>query len=117
MPNSPRKTASTNAGRHTANGCTAAAGTGDFYIEPDHYASQLPEIAERHDLIRRWCGADAVDRRDELVALRTEVRRLGTLVTEAVDALRRAGADRDAKRIEHELGVPVTELKPPPAGR
>jgi hypothetical protein len=61
-------------------------------------------------LVRSWCGAGAVDRFDELVALRAEVVRLGQLVERAVDALRKRGAAVTAATIERDLGVPIATL-------
>ena len=64
------------------------------------------------DVLRRWCGHEATDRRDELKELRKEVLRLGRLAQSAVGALRRAGASREAASIERELGIPVEALRP-----
>ena len=61
-------------------------------------------------LVRSWCGAEAVDRFDELVALRAEVARLGELVERAVDALRKRGAAATAATLERGLGVPIATL-------
>ncbi|AII11357.1 hypothetical protein EP51_45980 (plasmid) [Rhodococcus opacus] len=74
--------------------------------------------APRRALMRQWCGSEAVDRQDELVALREEVLRLGKLVQQATDRLRRAGYSADAEDLQRKLGVPVDELRPgsDPAG-
>ena len=61
-------------------------------------------------LVRTWCGAEAVDRFDELVALRAEVIRLGKLVERSVQALRKQGAATTAATIEHDLGIPIATL-------
>lgn len=68
--------------------------------------------------MRQWCGSEAVDRQDELVALREEVLRLGKLVQQATDRLRRAGYSADAEDLQRKLGVFVDELRPgsDPAG-
>lgn len=58
--------------------------------------------------VREWCTGQAVERFDELRALRAEVRRLGELVTRAVDELRRRKCHAIAATIEHDLGVPVS---------
>jgi hypothetical protein len=83
----------------------------EFHIEAEHYVEQDcgPYGRPHRELLRAWCGAPAVKRRDELVALRAEVRRLGLLVGSAATALRRAGESRAAARIEHELGVLVVD--------
>ncbi|MEV6341323.1 hypothetical protein AB0M12_42215 [Nocardia vinacea] len=68
------------------------------------------EYGPARELVLQWCGAEAVDRHDELLALRQEVVRLGALIERAVTALRRADrSETDA--IERELGVPVGTLQ------
>jgi hypothetical protein len=74
------------------------------------------EIDEEHgqpvrETLRGWCGTEAVAERDELAALRTEVERIGNLTEAAISALRRAGANAEADRIERELGIPVELLR------
>jgi hypothetical protein len=79
--------------------------------EPEAGPEQaLAECAAAHALVRRWCGAGAVDRFDELVALRAEVLRLGGLVERSVEALRKRGSVATAATIERDLGVPVATL-------
>ncbi|GLZ50335.1 hypothetical protein Acsp06_65200 [Actinomycetospora sp. NBRC 106375] len=81
-------------------------GKNSWSVSPEICAEVDAELgAPRRELLRRWCGADAVDRRDELEALRSEVRRLGELVVAAIEALRTAGADKAAARVEKQLGV------------
>jgi hypothetical protein len=63
------------------------------------------------EILRRWCGSEAVDRREELVALRVEVLRLGNLVELAAGELRRRGANREADALQRDLGIPVEELR------
>lgn len=74
--------------------------------------SVTPEICaqvdEEHGLpvraiLRDWCGAEAVGVRSELGELRKEILRLTKLVESSVEALRQAGARREADRIESEL--------------
>lgn len=79
----------------------------EFFVDID----ERPYHRPFREPVRRWCGAEAVARQDELAELRTEVSRLGRLVEEAAGALRRAGVDREAARIERDLGVPVDELR------
>ncbi|WP_458683208.1 hypothetical protein [Prescottella equi] len=67
--------------------------------------------APRRALMREWCGSAAVERQDELIALREEVVRLGGLVQEAADRLRHAGFSADAQDLERQLGVPVDEAR------
>jgi hypothetical protein len=59
------------------------------------------------DLVRQWCGGEALDRYDELRALRAEVTRLGQLVERAVAVLRSSGNSREADGLERDLGVPI----------
>jgi hypothetical protein len=74
--------------------------------------SVTPEICAQVDeehgrpiraILRDWCGAEAVGVRSELGDLRKEVLRLTKLVESSVEALRQAGARREAERIEVEL--------------
>jgi hypothetical protein len=74
--------------------------------------SVTPEICAQVDeehgrpiraILRDWCGAEAVGVRSELGELRKEVLRLTKLVESSVEALRQAGARREAERIEGEL--------------
>jgi hypothetical protein len=87
-----------------------------WYRPPSRDRQQIgpeEELRERepvHAVVREWCGAAAVDRFDELVALRAEVVRLGSLVERAVQALRKRGAQATAATIERDLGVPVSTL-------
>ncbi|RRO17647.1 hypothetical protein EIL87_10260 [Saccharopolyspora rhizosphaerae] len=88
------------------------------YMHGDHHISAeiCAEVDEEHgrplrDLIRQWCGAEATARRDELDALRTEVKRLGDLVERAIDAVRNAGDSRSARELERDLGIPVELLR------
>lgn len=62
--------------------------------------------------VRVWCGVDKAERYDELVALRTEVMRLGQLVEKAVKALRDRGHGVIASTIERDLGVHIASLDP-----
>ncbi len=83
-------------------------------IEPEICIS----IDEEHGapvrgILRSWCGAEAVDRWEELRELRLEVLRLGELVQAAADELRRRGASRYADEIVQRLGIPVETLRGP----
>ncbi|MEQ3551754.1 hypothetical protein WIS52_14870 [Pseudonocardia nematodicida] len=80
------------------------------YYEPEMCAEFEVRDRPARELVRRWCGADAVARADELAALREEVRRIGRITEEAITALR----DHDAKlagRLERELGVPLEDIR------
>jgi hypothetical protein len=85
---------------------------GPTHIEPEICIS----IDEEHGapvrgLLRSWCGAEAVDRWDELRELRLEVLRLGELVQAAAEELRRHDARREADDIVQRLGIPVETLR------
>ncbi|MED7950727.1 PE-PGRS family protein [Streptomyces sp. BE303] len=62
--------------------------------------------------VREWCGQERVERFDELLALRAEVERLGTVVERAVKALRDRGHGVIASTIERDLGVRISSLGP-----
>ncbi|MER5642766.1 PE-PGRS family protein [Kitasatospora sp. NPDC002227] len=62
--------------------------------------------------VREWCGQERVERFDELLALRAEVERLGTVVERAVKALRDRGHGVIASAIERDLGVRISSLGP-----
>ncbi|MEU3064951.1 PE-PGRS family protein [Streptomyces subrutilus] len=62
--------------------------------------------------VREWCGQEKAERHDELVALRSEVLRLGELVERAVKALRDRGHGVIASTIERDLGVHISSLGP-----
>ncbi|MFH5822300.1 hypothetical protein [Georgenia sp. AZ-5] len=82
-------------------------------LEPEYFQEADEEHFGRpwRDVLRSWCGQEAVERRDELKELRKEVARLGQLVLTATAALRRAVNHREAERIERDLGVTVEELR------
>jgi hypothetical protein len=65
----------------------------------------------RRAILRDWCGADAVDRYDELAELRREIRRVGKIAETAIAALRKTGDKRQAEHLARELGTPVEMLR------
>jgi hypothetical protein len=69
-----------------------------------------PDRTRVHEMVREWCGAEPVERFDEVLALRAEVVRLGGLIERAVTALRQRGASATAATIERDLGVPISTL-------
>ena len=74
------------------------------------------EVDEEHykpkrTILRDWCGAQAVDRYDELVALRREIKRVGDVAQLAIDELQRAGHESRDARLQRELGAPVDLLR------
>lgn len=66
---------------------------------------QLEGLTPLIDVLRSWCGHDAVERFDELRALRLEVERLGDLVQRAAKELRSRKCHAIAATIERDLGV------------
>ncbi|MGD1255349.1 hypothetical protein ACKUT9_13995 [Mycobacterium seoulense] len=69
----------------------------------------------RRAILRRWCGAEAVDRYDELAELRKEIHRVGQVAEAAIDALGRAGRKQEAEQLARELGMPVELLRHTPS--
>lgn len=65
----------------------------------------------RRAILREWCGADAVDRYDELAELRKEIHRVGQIAEAAIDALRKAGPTQQADSLARQLGTPVEMLR------
>ncbi|MGF6886352.1 hypothetical protein ABIA39_000319 [Nocardia sp. GAS34] len=93
--------------RHNQWGYASSTG----WISAEICAEVDQEFAPARELVRQWCGADARDRYDELLALRAEVYRLGALIERAVTALRSSGNDRDAEAIERDLGIPLEAVR------
>lgn len=82
------------------------------YISPEICA----EVDQQHSapvraVLRQWCGAENVERFDELVELRKEIKRVGDVAQRAIDALRAHGLAAPAAELEHELGTPVEMLR------
>lgn len=85
-----------------------------FYIEPEQAAkwdAEQPYGKPTRELLRRWCGQEAVARQDELVALREEVVRVDALLSEAIRTLREAGLKEQAASLERRFGVPLNEAR------
>lgn len=60
-----------------------------FEVSPEDCFKSDEEFGRPvREVLRRWCGQKAVARRDELAALRTEVRRIGRPTEAAIRALR-----------------------------
>jgi len=64
----------------------------------------------RRDLMRLWCGPEAINRFDELTELRKEIRRVGKVAEGAINALRAAGHQMQAARLEdaHAREIPIS---------
>lgn len=84
----------------------------DWYVEPERCAETDNEyFRPRRELLRTWCGAEATDRFDELAELRKEVRRIGEVAQSAIQALRVAGRQAEAARLQRDLGTPLGMLR------
>jgi hypothetical protein len=81
------------------------------YISPEICAEVDQERAASYDVLRQWCGEVAVERHDELVALRAEVLRIGQITERALSALAESGNSKEAAELGHELGVPLATLR------
>jgi hypothetical protein len=65
----------------------------------------------RRAILRTWCGADAIERHDELTELRKEIHRVGQVAEAAITALRKAGHKREADEFARRLGAPLETLR------
>lgn len=84
----------------------------DTRFEPELCAAVDNEYYRpRREILRSWCGAEATDRFAELAELREEVRRVGEVAQSAISALRSAGCEAEAVRLQRELGVPLETLR------
>ncbi|WP_029089700.1 hypothetical protein [Brevibacterium album] len=87
-------------------------GRGRHFIDPEISAKVDRDHGKPiRDVLRAWCGADNVERFDELVELRKEIKRVGEVAERAIAALRAHGHDAVAAQIERELGTPVEMLR------
>lgn len=84
--------------------------SGSGWISAEICAEVDQKYRPGRELARTWCGADANDRHDELVALRGEVHQLGLLMERAIIALRESGSPH-AMVLERDLGIPVEALQ------
>ncbi|MBY6061029.1 hypothetical protein [Microbacterium esteraromaticum] len=88
-------------------------GSRSFFVEPERVAEldEEPYGRPKRDLIREWCGQEAIARRDELRALREEVLRVDGLLSEAIRTLREAGLKDQAASLEHRSGAALAEVR------
>lgn len=83
-----------------------------FFIKPEWSAEWDAKYDQpRRKVIRDWCGAENVERFDELVELRKEIKRVGDVAQSAIDSLRRHGHVTEATHLANELGTPVEMLR------
>jgi hypothetical protein len=81
-------------------------GSWSGHVPPERCAEYLREREPVFAQVREWCGQPAVERFDELGALRAEVLRLRELVTTTAERLEAAGHSHLAKRLRSEAGRP-----------
>lgn len=87
-----------------------------YYFEPEQCIELDAEhYRPRRKVLRSWCGAEAVERFDELLELRKEIRRVAEIAQAAIGKLRAAGLQAEASRLERDLGTPVAMLRPDPS--
>lgn len=93
---------------------SASRGGETFYMEPER-AVEFDEKydAPRRRILREWAGG-AVDRWDELIELRKEIKRVGEVAEAALEELRRHGHQKEANRLATDLGRTVAMLRVPP---
>ncbi|NHP17808.1 hypothetical protein G8767_30120 [Rhodococcus sp. IC4_135] len=58
---------------------------------------------QARNILRQWCGTEAVERRDELIVLREQVKHAWDAAESAIKLLRNYGYDTDADRLSREL--------------
>jgi hypothetical protein len=68
---------------------------------------------ESRELVRRWCGVEALDQWREIQKLRKEVARLGCLINTAAALLEKHGRNSDAGRVRKAHGVSAEYLGTP----
>jgi len=76
------------------------------HIPADRCAKYLREREPVFTQVREWCGQPAVERFDEVIGLRAEVRRLRELVIRAAGQLEAAGHSRLARKVRNEAEQP-----------
>jgi hypothetical protein len=86
-------------------------GAVDFIVEPERCAQGDNDYGKpKREILRSWCGADAVEWYDELTDLRKEIRRVGEIAEAAIRALHTAGNTREAAELSRQLGTRVDML-------
>lgn len=85
-------------------GRTGSIGRDAYYVSPERGNWQLRERQPILDLVRQWCGREAIERFDEVAALRAEVGRLRRLIEGAAKRFEESGQPDVARRLRKELG-------------
>jgi hypothetical protein len=93
-------------------------GAMDWDLSPETCAATDAVFAPARELLRSWCGAEAVIRRDELVSLRkalvearAELRKLRPLAERAIGTLEASGLRADARAIGGALGLDGRQVR------
>lgn len=75
----------------------------ELHVSPEHSIEfDNGYLKPGRELLRSWCGVEAVERFDELVELRKEIKRVGNVAQSAMVALRAAGHASQASQLERE---------------
>jgi hypothetical protein len=74
------------------------------YRTPEDCAELDEHWQPGHDLVREWCGEEAVNRHDEVQGLRDEMLRLSEILERAIRELAWAGRASIAAKITRQLG-------------
>lgn len=85
---------------------------GDIRYIPPERCVEYDEVWRLADRVaQEWCGQPAIERHDELLALRDEVIRIGQIAERAIRALEEAGQRASADGLKRDLGVPIETLR------
>lgn len=76
-------------------------GEGTAYYE--YLSQRLADLQATHDLLRTWCGADAVERHEQSLAYKAEILRLRKLIEDVIEWLRWHGHPRKAEDLLADL--------------
>ncbi|NKT05212.1 hypothetical protein GS485_11295 [Rhodococcus hoagii] len=82
------------------------------YMEPQRCV-EFDETYRKpeRETLRKWCGGEAGERFDELLELRKEIRRVGAVAQDAINALVAVGAKGVAADLQRSLGQMVEMLR------
>lgn len=86
--------------------------SGEWDVPPERVVADDDEYGKPvRELLRAWCGAEAVSRLDELRALRVEIKRVGEIAEQAIRSLRDHGFPDEAEDLMNTLGQTVGSLR------
>jgi len=80
-----------------------------FQISPEKCAARLRDEEPVFALVREWCGRPANERFDEVIALRSEVSRLRSIIAETASRLDADGLTREATRLRKKAGLQTVD--------